>query len=161
MNLMVAVDQNWAIGNNGDQLVYLSSDLKHFRATTTGHTVILGRKTLATFPNGKPLKNRRNLILSTNPTLQIDGAEVFSNLTALLHAAPEDAFVIGGGQIYTLLLPYCNCAYVTKLETSFPADTFFPNLDKDPAWTLSQQSQPMEEDGIRFTFCEYRRVSST
>ena len=91
MNLIVAVDRNWAIGKDGDQLVYLSEDLKHFKALTTGHPVILGRKTLATFPGGRPLKGRRNMILSRSPGFAPEGAEVFQNLPALLEAAPEDA----------------------------------------------------------------------
>ena len=108
MNLIVAVDRNWAIGKDGDQLVYLSEDLKHFKALTTGHPVILGRKTLATFPGGRPLKGRRNLILSRSSGFSPEGAEVFSNLDALLAAVSEDAFVIGGASVYAALLGYAN-----------------------------------------------------
>ena len=95
MNVIVAVDQNWAIGKDGDQLVYLSEDLKRFKSLTTGHPVILGRKTLATFPGGRPLKGRRNLILSRSAGFAPEGAEVFSDLETLRAAAPEDSFVIG------------------------------------------------------------------
>ena len=96
MNVIVAVDRNWAIGKDGDQLIYISEDLKHFKALTAGHTVILGRKTLATFPGGRPLKGRRNLILSRDPGFAPKEAEVFRDLDSLLAAAPEDAFVVGG-----------------------------------------------------------------
>ena len=96
MNMIALVDQNWAIGKDGEQIVYIPSDLKFFRETTMGHPVILGRKTLATFPGGRPLKGRRNLILSRNPGFSAEGGEVFASLDALLAAAPEDSFVIGG-----------------------------------------------------------------
>ena len=94
MNLIAAVDEHWALGKDGDQLVYLSQDLKRFKALTTGHPVILGRKTMATFPGGRPLKGRRNLILSRNPDFAPEGAEVFPDLDSLLAQAPEDACVI-------------------------------------------------------------------
>ena len=116
MNLIVAVDQNWAIGKDGDQLVYLKEDLKRFRTLTSGHTVILGRKTLATFPGGRPLKNRRNLILSRNPHFQAERAEVFPSVEELVKQADGDAFVIGGASVYEQLLPYCDTAYITKIH---------------------------------------------
>ena len=157
MNVIVAVDQNWAIGKDGDQLVYLSEDLKRFRALTTGHPVILGRKTLSTFPGGRPLKNRRNLILSRTMGEAPQGAEVFASPEALRPAAPEDAFVIGGASVYRELLPWCDTAYVTKIDRAFPADRFFPNLDEDPAWELVEESAPLEQDGISFRYVTYRR----
>ena len=97
MNLIVAVDKNWAIGRDGDQLIYIPEDLKHFKALTTGHPVILGRKTLATFPGGRPLKGRRNLILSRDPAFAPEGAEVFPDLDQLLSAAPADSIPSGSG----------------------------------------------------------------
>ena len=106
MNLIAAVDLNWAIGRGGDQLCYIPADLKRFQALTTGHPVILGRKTLATFPGGRPLKNRRNLILSRNPDFAPEGAEVFPDLDSLLAQAPEDACVIGGASVYQALLVF-------------------------------------------------------
>ena len=142
MNLIVAVDQNWAIGKDGDQLVYLKEDLKRFRTLTSGHTVILGRKTLATFPGGRPLKNRRNLILSRNPQFQAEG----------------DAFVIGGASVYEQLLPYCDTAYVTKIHAGFPADTYFPNLDQSGEWEVSEESESLEQDGISYHYVTYSRI---
>ena len=159
MNLIVAVDRNWAIGKDGDQLVYLSEDLKHFKALTTGHPVILGRKTLATFPGGRPLKGRRNMILSRNPGFAPEGAEVFQNLPALLEAAPEDAFVLGGASVYAALLDKCDAAYVTKIEASFPGpDCFFPNLDRLPQWHVTDEGPTLEEQGLRFRYVTYRRT---
>ena len=157
MNLIVAVDKNWAIGKDGDQLVYLSEDLKRFKALTTGHPVILGRKTLATFPGGRPLKGRRNLILSRNTDFAPEGAEVFSDVETLRAAAPEDAFVIGGASVYRQLLPWCSTAYVTKIDRAFPADCHFPDLDQDPAWEQAEESVPLEQDGIIYRYLTYRR----
>ena len=130
MNVIVAVDQNWAIGKDGDQLVYLSEDLKRFKSLTTGHPVILGRKTLATFPGGRPLKGRRNLILSRNTDFAPEGAEVFSDVETLRAAAPEDAFVIGGASVYRQLLPWCDTAYVTKI-VPFPEPGSGPGVGAD------------------------------
>ena len=158
MNLIVAVDRNWAIGKGGDQLVYLPADLKRFKALTTGHPVILGRKTLATFPGGRPLKGRRNLILSRDPAFRAEGGEVFHNLESLLAAAPADSFVIGGESVYRALLPYCDTVYVTRISRSWPADVWFPNLDEDPAWRVAQVEPPLEEDHIPFQYVTYERV---
>ncbi|MCF2662464.1 dihydrofolate reductase [Pseudoflavonifractor phocaeensis] len=158
MNLIVAVDRNWAIGKGGDQLVYIPADLKHFKALTTGHPVILGRKTLTTFPGGKPLKGRPNLILSRNPDFAPEGAEVFPDLDALLARAPEDSFVIGGASVYRALLDRCGTAYVTKIEAEYPADCWFPNLDEDPAWETVEESEPMEHEGLPFRYVTYRRI---
>ena len=157
MNVIVAVDQNWAIGKDGDQLVYLSEDLKRFKSLTTGHPVILGRKTLATFPGGRPLKGRRNLILSRNTDFAPEGAEVFSDVETLRAAAPEDAFVIGGASVYRQLLPWCDTAYVTKIDRTFPADCYFPDLEQDPAWERTEESAPLEQDGIVYRYVTYRR----
>lgn len=158
MDLIVAVDRNWAIGRDGDQFVYLSQDLKNFKSVTMGHPVILGRKTLATFPGGRPLKGRRNLVLSRDPDFRPEGAEVFSDVKSLLAAAPLDSFVIGGGSVYKELLPWCDRAYVTRLEGEWPADTWFPCLENDPQWRLAETSKPMNEKGVTFTFNVYERV---
>lgn len=158
MNVIVAVDRNWAIGKDGDQLVYIPADLKHFKALTTGHPVILGRKTLATFPGGKPLKGRPNLILSRNPDFSPEGAEVYPDLEALLARAPEDSFVIGGASVYSALLEKCRTAYVTKIDKEYPADCWFPNLDEDPAWEIVEESEPMDHEGLSFRYVTYRRV---
>lgn len=158
MNLIAAVDADWAIGKNGDQLCYLTEDLKRFKALTTGHAVIMGRKTLATFPNGKPLKGRDNLILSRDPAFRVEGAAVYPDVERLLAHAPADAFVVGGGSVYWALLPYCDTAYLTKIDHRFEgADTWFPDLDSDPAWELAEVSDPIEQDGLRYRYVTYRR----
>ena len=157
MNVIVAVDENWGIGKDGDQLVYLSQDLKRFKALTTGHPVILGRKTMATFPGGRPLKGRRNLILSRNPDFAPEGAEVFCEVQPMLDAAGEDAFVIGGESVYRALLDRCGTAYVTKILAQYPADRYFPDLDADPRWESVEESELLEENGVRFRYVTYRR----
>lgn len=159
MNLIAAVDRNWAIGKDGDQLCYIPADLKHFQALTTGHAVILGRRTLATFPGGRPLKNRRNLILSRNASFAPEGAEVFPDVDSLLKAAPADAFVIGGESVYKALLPYCDKAYITKIDRAWPADSFFPDLDADPAWQVTEEGEWQDHEGLAFRYVTYERVN--
>jgi len=159
MKVIAAADENWAIGRNGDQLIYISEDLKHFKALTTGHPVILGRKTLATFPGGRPLKGRRNLILSRNPGFAPPEAEVFSSLEELLAAAPQDAFVIGGASVYQALLDRCDTACITRIEAAFPgADCWFPNLDERPEWKIAEEGPVLEEKGVRFRYVTYERA---
>ena len=145
MNVIVAVDENWAIGKDGDQLIYLKEDLKRFRALTMGHPLILGRRTMATFPGGRPLKGRRNLILSRNPDFAPEGGEVYRSMEELLAQAPEDAFVIGGASVYRALIDRCGTAYVTKIHKTFPADCWFPNLDEDLAWEAEEASSPFPQ----------------
>ena len=159
MNAIAAVDQNWAIGKDGDQLCYISADLKRFKELTTGHPVILGRKTLATFPGGRPLKGRRNLILSRDPAFQAEGAEVYRDMESLLAQAPEDSFVIGGESVYRALLSHCDTVYITQISASFPADAWFPNLDGDPGWWVVRKEEPLEEKGISFQYVTYQRVN--
>ena len=158
MNAIVVVDQNWGIGRDGDQLCYIPADLKRFQALTTGHAVVLGRRTLSTFPGGRPLKGRRNLILSRDPAFRPEGAEVFRDLESLLAAAPADAFVIGGGQVYRQLLDRCDTVYVTRLGRVFPADTYFPDLDAAPDWRLAGTEGPYEHEGVSFRYDIYRRI---
>ena len=159
MNMIVAVDENWAIGNGGDQLVYIPADLKRFQSLTRGHTVILGRKTLATFPGGRPLKGRTNLILSRNPAFAPEGAQVFPDLDSLLAAVTDpDAFVIGGASVYEALLHRCNTVYVTKIHKTYPADRYFPNLDQSPAWRPTETEEPQTDADVTFHYVTYRRV---
>lgn len=160
MNCIVNVTPDWGIGQDDRLLVSVSEDLKHFKALTVGKTVICGRKTLATFPGGKPLKNRTTILLSADPDFFAEGAEVVHNTQALfarLRELPEkDLCVIGGESVYKLLLPYCKRAYVTKTYVSLPADRFFPDLNREENWELAVQGAMQEENGIRFRFCEYR-----
>ena len=157
MKLIVAADANWAIGLGGDQLCYIPADLKRFQRLTTGHPVLLGRKTLSTFPGGRPLKNRRNLILSADPAFAPEGAEVFRTWEAALAAAPEDTFVIGGEQVYRQALPFCDKAYITRLHRVFKADRWFPDLDTDPAWEITETEGPFDHEGLEYSYVTYQR----
>lgn len=158
MVAIVAVDESWGIGFQGRLLAHVSADLRRFKALTMGHPVILGRKTLATFPGGRPLPGRDNLIMSTTLETAPEGSQIFRDLPSLLHAAPVDSFVIGGETVYRQLLPHCDTAYVTVFHKRFEADAFFPDLDSDPAWTLAEEEGPFQtEEGMAFTFRTYRR----
>ena len=159
---VVAVDKNWGIGNDGNLLFHISEDLKNFRRLTEGKTVILGRKTLATFPKGAPLKNRRNIILSRDESYTVEGAEVARSVEdaveLLKNEDTDNICVIGGESIYKQMLSYCDTAIVTKIDAQAPqSDKFFPNLDKDEEWYLAQESEVKEENGIKFKFCTYKR----
>ena len=163
MNLTAAADRNWAIGNNGKLLVSIPEDMKHFRAMTTDKTVILGRKTLATFPQGKPLKDRRNIILTKDPSYEVEGAEIAHSPEEALELCkedrPEDIFVIGGGSIYKAFLPYCETAYITRLDYAYAADAFMPDLDKDPAWEKVEESDEQTYFDLIYTFDVYKRIT--
>lgn len=158
MELIVAVYQDWGIGANGTQPVALRADRKFFRETTQGACVIVGRKTLADFPGGKPLPNRVNVVISR-------GKHAMEG-TVLCHSPEEAAqytrrfprvMVIGGGSIYRQMLPYCDKAYVTKVHAQPQSDTFFPNLDETDGWELEKILQSGEEDGIQYEMCLYVR----
>ena len=164
MNAIVVVDQNWAIGCEDRLLFSLPTDMKHFRSLTMDGTVILGRRTLDTFPGGKPLPKRRNIVITHQPTFTREGAEiVFSpdEALALAEGTPSDKlWVIGGSSIYTAILAKCKYVYLTKVDTAAKdADAFFPNLDKLPNWTPVETGEPMEENGLTFRFITYENTA--
>lgn len=163
MEIIVAADENWAIGRNGALLWHLPEDMKFFKNTTTGNIVVMGRKTLDSFPGGRPLKNRMNVVLSGNPDFSREGTVVVHSVTEALEYVKqfEDSriFIAGGGHIYKEFLPYCDTAYVTRIYKSYEADTYFPNLDRDEEWDLCEQSEKREHEGIPFAFTVYRRKS--
>lgn len=162
MNLIVAVDENWAIGNKNQLLVRIPNDMKHFKEETTGKVVILGRKTLETFPQSKPLPNRTNIILSSNRGYQVKDAIVVHSLEELLEEVKkyndEDVYCIGGDSVYKQLLPYCNVAHVTRIDHAYEADSFFPNLDKDQAWKVTDESDEQVYFDITYQFVKYERM---
>ena len=159
MELIVAVYDDWGIGKNGTQPVALSADRKFFRETTRGAMVIVGRRTIEDFPGQKPLPGRVNVAL-TRTNKEIPGFTVCNSPeeAARLAQTAERAMVIGGGSIYQQMLPLCDTAYVTKVHCTPESDTYFPNLDQDPAWTLTQVLQSGEENGISYEMCLYKRV---
>ena len=159
MELIVAVYDDWGIGAGGTQPVALSADRKFFRGTTRGATVIVGRRTVEDFPGQKPLPGRRNILL-TRTKQSFPGFTVAASPeeAAELAKDAERVMVIGGGSIYRQMLPYCKMAYVTKVHVTPESDTFFPDLDQDPQWTLAEVLQSGEEDGIAYEMCLYKRV---
>ena len=164
MNLITVADRNWAIGRGGRLLFSLPTDMKRFRAITTGGTVLMGRKTLESFPGERPLPKRRNLVLSSQ-ALQIEGAEVYHSLDALCAAAasddPEHVFVIGGGSVYNALLPRCHRVFLTRVDSAAPEpDTYFPDLDSLPEWSVESVSEPVTDDGVTFRYVNYVNKSN-
>lgn len=161
MNLIVAVDQNWAIGYQNKLLVSIPEDMKFFRTTTTGKVVVMGRKTLESFPNGLPLKNRTNIVLTRNPDYHVKDALVFNSVEEVLESLKqydtEDVYVIGGDTIYRQLLPYCDVAHVTRIDHAYTADAWFPNLEENPEWELTGESDEKTYFDLEFTFCRYER----
>ena len=158
MQAIVAVSQSWGIGKDGHLLFRISADLQRFKALTTGHTVIMGRKTLQSLPGGRGLPGRRNLVLTRQENFVPDRAEAVHSLKELPALADRDAFVIGGQEVYEQLLPYCTRVYVTKVLSDAPADAFFPNLDKDPHWRAVSTGEIREENGLKYQYVEYKRV---
>lgn len=163
MNLIVAADENWAIGSRGELLVRIPADHKFFRQETMGKVVVLGRKTLKTFPQGLPLSGRTNIILSKDPGFRVKGAEVVHCLEELLEELkkypPEDIYVAGGESVYRLLLPYCKVAHVTKIDRAYSADAYFPDLDRNPEWKLTAMSEEQTYFDITYHFLKYERLS--
>lgn len=161
MNLIVAVDSNWAIGNKNKLLVRIPNDMKHFREETTGKVVVLGRKTLETFPQGQPLANRTNIILSSNPNYKVKDAIVVHSIEELLEELKkydtEDVYIIGGDSVYKQMLPYCDTAHVTKIEHAYEADSYFPNLDEMDAWEITEDSEEQTYFDIEYRFLKYEK----
>ena len=159
MNLIVAVYDDWGIGKDGTQPVALSADRKFFRQTTRGAAVIVGRRTIEDFPGQQPLPGRTNIAL-TRSGKEIPGFTVCASPEEAAEVAKqsERAFVIGGGSIYQQMLPYCDFAYVTKVHIAPESDTFFPNLDEDPAWKLEEILESGEENGVFYEMCLYKRI---
>lgn len=161
MKLIAAVDNDWNIGNKGGLLFSLPDDMKFFRTTTSGKIVVMGRKTLESFPGSKPLKNRVNIVLSRS-SHSVDGAEFVTSVDELLEKLKQydtdDVYVIGGAQIYSLLLPYCDTALITHVDAvADEADSKFPEL-KDSEWKITEQSDILENNGIKFRFTTYKRI---
>jgi len=156
MNAIVAVYSDWGIGCCGTQPVVVPEDRKHFREVTGTGTVIVGRKTLEDFPEGKPLKNRRNIVISTRD-IKIEGAEIARSPSEAAKIAGYDAYVIGGGSIYNEMIEYCDRVFVTKIDAKPESDTFFPNLDEDPEWVCEEEGEEKIYNGLKYRFAVYRR----
>lgn len=164
MNMIVAVDNHWAIGCKNELLVSIPNDHKMFRQMTTGKVVVLGRKTLETFPQGLPLKNRTNIILSRNERFAVKDATVVHSKEELLKELEQydtdDIYIIGGESIYRMMLPYCDTVHVTKIDHEYEADAYFPNLDEMPEWEITADSDEQTYFDIPYVFLKYERKKS-
>jgi len=161
MNAVVAVDKNWAIGNKGKLLVSIPNDMKRFRQITTGKIVVLGRKTLDTFPQKQPLKNRTNIILTRDMDYKVSDAIIVHSIDELLEELKkyptEDVYIIGGDSVYAQMLPYCDTVYATNIERSYEADTYFPNLDKLDEWSVAEESEEQTYFDLEYVFRTYKK----
>lgn len=161
MNAIVAADKNWGIGYKNKLLISIPSDMKFFRQTTMNHVVVMGRKTLESFPNGLPLAKRTNIVLTRDQDYKVKGAILVHSEEELLEELKkyeeDDIFVIGGGSVYEMMLPYCKKVYVTKIDFAYQADTYFPNLDEMPEWEMTEESEEQTCFDIEFAFTKYER----
>ena len=175
MNIIAAVDKNWAIGKNNELLVRIPMDQKFFRETTTGKVVVMGRKTLESFPNGLPLKNRTNIVLTHNPAYQVKDAIVVHSMEelhrelekydtndvyvqALYGAGIVEGYFANGTSTYEQLLDECDVAHITKIDYAYDADAYFPNLDEKPEWKITADSEEQTYFDLEFYFYKYERV---
>lgn len=161
MNMIVAADKNWGIGNQNRLLVSIPEDMKFFRSETVGKVVVMGRKTLESFPGGLPLKNRTNLVLTRNPNYQAKGAVILHSVEEVLEElkayASEDVYIIGGDTVYAQFLPYCDVVHVTRIDHAYEADAYFPKIDQMPEWVLTGESEEKTYFDLEFRFCRYER----
>ena len=161
MNLIVAVDSNWAIGLNNELLAHIPEDQKFFRETTKDHVVVMGRKTLESFPGSRPLKNRTNIVLTRNKDYEAEGVVLVHDMEELrieLSKYPqEEIYIIGGENFYRQMLEQCDRAYVTKIVHNYEADACFPNLDEKPEWTITKESEKKTWEGMEFYFLTYEK----
>ena len=162
MNLIVAADKNWGIGKDNKLLVSIPSDMKFFRQTTTGKVVVMGRKTLESFPNGQPLKNRVNIVLTSDKNYKVKDAIVVHDLDELHKELEqynsEDVYVIGGESIYRQLLDECDVAHITKIDYAYDADAYFPNLDEKEEWQITEDSDEQTYFDLEYYFLKYERI---
>ena len=163
MQAIVNVTPQWGIGSANRLLVRIRADMRRFRALTTGNTIVIGRKTLETFPNGKPLPNRENVILTHDNAFCAEGAIVAHDISELQKILsdrdPDSVFVCGGEQVYRQLLPYCSDAIVTLTYTCEKADRYFPNLNLLPNWVLTEVGEKQYENDLAFRFLKYSNTS--
>ena len=161
MNIIVAADKNWGIGKDNKLLVSIPADMKFFRETTTGNVVVMGRKTLESFPGGLPLKRRTNIVLTKDVNYQVKDAVLVHSVEELLEELKkydsENVYVIGGDSVYRQLLPYCDIAHVTKIDYAYEADTYFPNLDEMKEWQITASSEEQTYFDLEYTFLKYEK----
>ena len=163
MKAIVAVAEDWGIGKDNRLLFSIPEDLKYFRDTTSGNVIVMGRKTLESFPGGRPLKGRTNIVLTSDRQYVCDGASIVHSTEELICFLGDNkfdrdkVFVVGGGSVYSELLLFTDMVYVTKVFAKKEADTFFPNLDEYDDWEVVSSSDIKEYEGIKFRFDTYAK----
>ena len=163
MNIIVAVDKKWGIGNKGKLLVSIPRDKKLFREETTGKVIIMGHNTLLSLPGSQPLAGRKNIVLSRDKSLSIKGATVLNSVDACMdylrknNIKDSDVFVIGGESVYNDFLPYCDVAHITYIDYEYEADRHFLNLDISNEWSLVLETEEETYFDIPYTFRLYKR----
>lgn len=159
MNIIVAVDKNWAIGYQNKLLISIPEDMRFFREETTNKVVVMGKHTLQSFPGGRPLKNRINIVLTTDRNYKVDDAIVVHSMDDALEEIKkyksEDVYIIGGASIYNQFLDYCDVAHITKIDYSYQADTYFPNLDEKKDWVVDGESDERTYYDVEYQFFKY------
>ena len=160
ISIIVAIAENGVIGDKNALLWNIKEDMRRFRTTTTGHPVVMGRKTFESI--GRPLPKRTNIILTRNPEYKVKDAVVVHSIDELMEELKnynsEEIYIIGGDSIYQQMLPYCDVAHVTYIEQSYAADSYFPNLDKDPEWVMTAESDEQTYFDITYYFRKYERI---
>ena len=160
MKAIAAVDKKWGIGLKGNLLVRIPADMKNFRNLTMGNVIVLGRKTLAGFPNGLPLQGRTNIILSTKKDFEVRNGIVVHSKEELFEELKkydnDSIYVTGGGTVYDMLIPYCDTAIITKIDYSYEADTHFPDLDKLSNWEIVEEGEEETCFSIEYRFMTYK-----
>jgi len=160
MKTIVAVDKKWGIGKANDLLFSIPEDMKHFREITKGKTVVMGLNTLLSFPGGKPLKNRINIVLSDKDIPPQEGLVICRSIEALAEEIkkypPDELFIIGGGMMYRQFCDHCSEAEITKVDADGEATVFFPNLDEKENWVCVKESEPIVTNGYTIRFCTYK-----
>lgn len=161
MNIIAAVDNNWAIGYHNSLLVRIPRDQQMFREMTEGKVIVIGRKTLETFPQKQPLKNRVNIVLSRDKKYTVKDAVVVHSIDELMEELKKyddkDIYVAGGASVYEQLLPYCDTAHITKIDYAYQADAYFPRLDDMPDWKLTADSEEQTYFDLEYYFLKYER----
>ena len=159
MNIIVAVDKNWAIGYQNKLLISIPEDMRFFREETTNKVVVMGKRTLQSFPGGRPLKNRTNIVLTSDRNFQEENAIVVHSMEEALEEIKrynsEDVYIIGGAKIYNQVLEYCDVAHITKIDYAYQADTYFPNLDEKEDWVVAAESDERTYYDVEYQYFKY------
>lgn len=164
--LIASADKNWGIGKANRLLVQIPSDMKRFRDMTMGNIVVMGRKTLDSFPGGLALQGRINIVLTRNTQFKAKNVYVVHNVDGLMELLdkcnPEgrQVYVIGGASVYSQLLPYCDEAYITRIDHAYAADAYLPDLDSDGEWEKVSESDEQTYFDLEYTYADYKRKGS-